>query len=90
MVTHIILPDAFKNCTIRPNHFAFSVTLALSKFSEILCLLELAASTSSDRVFVVDLTVAIRPSVLERADEFIAIHEGNAASMLKPSIDNAT
>jgi len=90
MVSHIVFPDAFKNCAISPNHFTFSVTLTLPEFSMVLCLFELASSASLDGVFVVDLTVAIRSSILVSANELVTIHKGYAAPMLQPTIDDAT
>jgi len=90
VVSHIVFPDAFKNCAISPNHFTLSVTLTLPEFSVILCLFELASSASLDGVFVVDLTVAIRSSILVSANELVTIHKGYAAPMLQSAIYDAT
>jgi hypothetical protein len=88
-VSHIVLPITLKYCSIRPNHFAFSLSLALTELAVILGLLKFTACAAFDRVLVMNLAVSVWSTVFEHAKELVTVNKSDTATVLKPSIDNA-
>lgn len=89
--SHVVVPKAVETRAIGPDHLTLTFPLAVSPVAFVLGFLELDTHLRArNGVHVVHFTVALRSAVFESAKELVSVFEGDAASVLKSSIDEST
>jgi hypothetical protein len=89
MVSHIVLPTAFKYGSIGPDHFALALSFALEEVSIVLGNFELTTLVGGwNRILVVDLALAIWSAIFEYTDELVSVYEYHTTSIVQSAIEN--